>query len=177
MLAAISEELPGLKVPPGAKHVEMSFHIEHTPDGGYSIHSSDPNAPIIQTANQEELESQFLAKVLGFAGNSLAPQMVKKLAAQVGSAKVRVVVNRSVSFQMNSEGKGVTFATPKSASPQSAATPTPQLADASTSLDPLTGTIGNNPITPEPSNLGKIFGLLVMLLILAGMMYLFLHRR
>jgi len=177
MLSLISEEFPGLKVPPGAKHTEMSFHIEHNPGGGYSIHSSDPNTPVIQTENHQELESRFLEKVLGFADSGLAPELVKKLAAQVGSANVKVVVNRSVSFQTNSEGKGITFGTPKSASFQSAATQTPQLTDASASPNQLTGAITNNPITPEPSNAGKVFGLLITLLILAGMMYLYLHNR
>ena len=177
MLAVISDEFPGLKVPPGAKHTEMSFHIEHNPGGGYSIHSSDPNTPAIQAANQGELESQFLEKVLGFAGNTLAPEMMKKLAAQVGSANVKVVVNRSVSFQTTSDGKGITFGTPKSASFQGAATQTPQLFDASASPNQLAGTIANNPITPEPSNAGKIFGLLITLVILASMMYLYLHSR
>src|SRR5215469_9725304 len=51
ILAVISDELPAFKVPPGAKHVDMSFHIEQNPCGGYSIHSSDPNTPVLQTAN------------------------------------------------------------------------------------------------------------------------------
>jgi len=177
MLDVISDEFPGLKVPSGAKHTEMSFHIEHNPGGGYSIHSSDPNRPVIETANHKELESQFLEKVLGFAGNNLSPEMVKKLLAQVGSANVKVVVNRSVSFQTNSDVKGITFGTPKGASFQSAATHTPQLTGASASSDQLIGTIGNNPITPEPSNAGKVFGLLITLLILASMLYLYLHSR
>ena len=176
ILAAISEELQGFNVPPGAKHVETSFHIEHNPGGGYSIHSSDPNTPVIQTASQEELESQFLEKVFGFAGKTLAPEMMKKLAAQVGSANVKVVVNRSVTFQTNSDGKAITFGTPKGAPLQGAATQTPQLTDAA-SPNQLAGAISNNPITPEPSNAGKIFGILIMLLILAGMMYLLLHGR
>jgi hypothetical protein len=177
MLAVISDEFPSLKVPPGAKHTEMSFHIEHNPGGGYSIHSSDPNTPVIQTASQEELESRFLEKVLGFTGKYLAPEMVKALAAQAGSGNVKVVVNRSVSFQTNSDGKGITFLTAKGASSQGAVTQSPQLIDASASPNQLSGTIANNPITPEPSNAGKIFGLLIMLLILAGMMYLYLHSR
>jgi hypothetical protein len=177
MLAVISEEFLGSKVPPGAKHTEMSFHIEHNPGGGYSIHSSDPNTPVIQTANHQELESRFLEKVLGFADSGLAPELVKKLAAQVGSADVKVVVNRSVSFQTNSDGKGITFATPKSASLPSAPTQTQQLTAASASPNQLTGTIANNPITPEPSNAGKVFGLLLLSAILAAVIYLFLHGR
>jgi hypothetical protein len=177
ILAVISDEFPALKVPAGAKHVEMSFHIEHNPGGGYSIHSSDPNTPVLQTANQEELESHFIEKIFNFAGKSLAPEMVKKLAAQVGSANVKVVVNRSVTFQTNSVGNRLTFGTPKGPSLQAGTTQTPQLTDASASPDQLTGTISNNPITPEPSNAGKIFGLLITLLILAGVMYLFLHTR
>jgi hypothetical protein len=177
MLAVLSDEFLGSKVLPGAKHTEMSFHIEHSPGGGYSIHSSDPNTPVIQTASQEELESQFLEKILGFAGKNLAPEMVKKLAAQVGSANVKVVVNRSVSFQTNSVGKGITFGAPKSGSLQSATMQTPQFTDASASPDQLAGIIGNNPITPEPSNAGKVFGLLITLLILASMVYLYLHSR
>jgi hypothetical protein len=157
--------------------MEMSFHIEHTPDGGYAIHSSDPNTPAIQTANQKELESQFLEKVLGLTGNNLAPEMMKKLAAQVGSANVKVVVNRSFSFQMNSDGKDVTFGTPKGAPLQSATMQTPQLSDTAAIPDQLGGTIANSPITPEPSDAGKIFGVLLLSAILAAVVYLFLHGR
>jgi len=177
MLAVISAEFPGLNVPAGAKHVEMSFHIEHNPGGGYSIHSSDPSRPVLQPENQKELESQFLENVLGFTSKYLTPGMAKAMAAQVGSTDLKVVVNRSVSFRMNSDGKDVTFGTPKSAPRPSATTQTPQLTDTSAGPDQLAGTIANNPITPEPSNAGRIFGILIMLLILAGMLYLYLHSR
>jgi hypothetical protein len=176
ILAVIANELPAFKLPRGAKQVEMSVNIDDNPGGGYSIHSSDPNTPGVQTASQEELETHFLEKVLGFAGKNLAPEMVKKLAAQVGSANVKVVVNRKVSFQMNSDGNRLTFGTPKGGTVQSATMPTPQLADAA-NPNQLAGTIADNPITPEPSNAGKIFGVLIMLLILAGMLYFYLHSR
>src|SRR5215471_15552602 len=111
MLDVISDEFPGLKVPSGAKHTEMSFHIEHNPGGGYSIHSSDPNRPVIETANHKELESQFLEKVLGFAGNNLSPEMVKKLfgTGRVGQRQSGGESKRLISDELRREGHHVRY--------------------------------------------------------------------
>lgn len=174
ILSALSAEFPALKLPLDGKKLQMSFHVEHTPGGGFSIHSSDPAAAVIQTGDQKEFESRFLEKFIGFAGAHLMPEAAKALAAQVGSSEVTIVVNGKSTFHLNS-GKGTNFATVTNPVP-STSTGVPKLVDGNASLARFGGTIGNNPITPEPSNAGKIFGVILVLILAALMYFFFLHR-
>jgi hypothetical protein len=178
ILQALSAEFPSLQLPPEGKHLEMSFHVEHQPGGGFSIHSSDPNAAVIHAADKKEFESKFLEKFLNFAGNHLAPEFSKALAAQVGSANIKIVVNKRTSFRVNSSPKGITFGAPHPAAlTQNAATEGPKLSGSAADLAQLGGTIDSRPITPEPSNAGKVFGFLLLMLVVGGLIYLFfLHR-
>ena len=94
------------------------------------------------------------------------PELSRALAAQVGSANIKVVVDRKTSFRVNSSPEGITFGNPK----------IPKLVEAPASFE-IGETIGNNAITPEPSNTGKVFRLILILLILFGLTYVFLHYR
>lgn len=172
ILITLSAEFPDVKLPAGGKNVETSFHVEHTPAGGFSIYSSDPKAAVIETADAKEFEIRFMEKFAGLAGRHLSPQMLKVLVAKAGSANVKVVINGKTSFQTN-------FNTPESSAPmQRASTEVPKLIDGSASLPQFGGTLGNNPITPEPSNAGKVFGIILAVLALAGLMYFFfLHSK
>jgi hypothetical protein len=177
ILNALSAEFPGLKLPAQGKHLEMSFHVEHTPGGGFSIHSTDPNATVIATADRKEFESQFLEKFLGFAGKHLMPELSQALAAQVGSANINVVVDRKTSFRMNSSPQGLSFGGPRTQlSVGGTPTEIPKLTEAPANFE-IGGTIGNDAIEPESSNAGKVFGFILVLLTLFALTYLFLHYR
>ena len=171
ILKALSTEFPGLKLPAEGKHLEMSFHVEHTPGGGFTIHSADPNTAAIETIDPNDFESKFLEKFLGFAGKHLMPELSKALAAQVGSANIKVVVNGKTTLRVNSNSQGMAFGGPKNTAAQ-----IPELTD-STDLGNFSGTIGNTPITPESSNMGKVFGFLLLVLLVGSLMYVFFHFR
>lgn len=181
ILTTLSAEFPGLKLPLQGKTVAMSFHVESTPTGGFSIHSSDPNAPVINTTDPKEFQSRFLEKFLGFAGNRPMPELSKALTAQAGSTEIKVVVNGKTAFQTKSDLDEMTIGTGNAFSPTGASSTSnanaTKLIDGNASLAPLDGTIANQPITPEPSNAGKIFGFLLLVLIVAVVTYLFLHSR
>jgi len=176
ILQALSSEFPGLKLPAEGKPIETSFHGERRPGGGFSIHSADPNAPVLETADQQEFESKFLEKFLGFAGKHLMPELSHAIAAQVGSGNVKVVVNGKTSLRVRSGPQGITFGPQTSSAAQSESTEMPKLID--TSAGPsIGGTISNNPITPESSNAWKVFGFVLLLGIVGGLVYLFFQYR
>jgi hypothetical protein len=161
ILNFLSTEFPGLKLPEQGKNVKMAFHIEHTPGGGFSIHSADPNEPVIQTANHNELESHFLESFLSLAGKALAPELSKALAAQVGSANVKVVVNKRLGFRMNAGPSGISFGAP-----------------AKPALGPSTiqPSVDSTPITPEGENSWKLLAFLLAVVIVCGLIYFLGHR-
>lgn len=175
ILNALAAEFPGLKLPSDGKKLEMAFHVEHRPGGGFSIHSADPNTSVVETTNQKEFENHFLEKFLNFAGKHLAPELSQALAVQVGSATVKVVVNRKTAFTLNTGSQGITFGAPKSASPIQGEIP--RLTSQTESFDNAGELAGNNPIEPEPSNTGRVFGFSLVLLILCGLIYFFFHYR
>jgi len=168
-LDVLSTEFPGFKSPSDGKTREMSFHIEHKPGGGFSIHSADPSIDVIHTGDEHELQSQFLEKVLGFWARHLTPEMSKALAAQVGSANIKVVLNGKTTFRINSGPHGIKVGDSGDASLQNGPT------TASPMLTSDGGTIDGKPIVPEPSNAGKILGVLILLLVLGFVLYFF-HR-
>jgi hypothetical protein len=180
ILTSLSTQFPGLKLPPEGKHIEMAFHIEHKPEGGFAIHSSDPNTPIIEAGSQQETESRFLEKFLGFAGKHLMPELAQALAAQGNTGDIKVVINRTAGFTVNSHtlNLGSLKSSQLPTSNQAGTTtlngaPETQTAD----LGTIGGTLENAPITPEPSNFGKVFRLVIALLIVGALLYFFLRYR
>lgn len=171
-MALLAAELPGLRPQADGKAREISFHIEHKPEGGFAIHSTDPNTGVMHAADEHELQTEFLEKVLGFAATHLIPEASKALAAQMGSANVKVVVNRKTAFRLNSNPQGISFDASAGASLQSGSSETPQLSSPAS----VGGTIDAKPITPESSNAGKVFGLLLLLIVGLGAIYLLIHR-
>lgn len=174
ILNALSTEFPSLKVPAEGKHVEMAFHVEHTPGGGFSIHPADPNAPVIQTANQQEFESRFLEKFLNFAGKHLMPELSQALAAQVGSTDVKVVVNKTT-FRINSGPRGITLGTPPAPTLDSLPGAALKSPENTPDITALYGTIDNKPIIPETSNAWKVFAVFLVVLTLGALMYFFVR--
>jgi hypothetical protein len=174
-LDALSSEFPDLKAAAEGKRLELAFHVERTPQGGFAIHSADPNVPIVHAATHDDLQSQVLEKLLNFAGKHVVPELSQVLAAQAGSANPKVVVNRKTTFQMKSGPQGITFGDTQAPSTSTASAGKfgqAALADAS-----LTSTIDNKPITPESSSNWKMFGLFLLLLTLTVVMYFFLRLR
>ena len=171
VFGALAAEFPQLRPSADGKTRDLQFHIEHTPDGETSIRSADPNTPVISGSGHNDVENYLLEKVLNFAGKRLTPELSKALAAQVGSAKIKVVINGKTSFDLNSGSQGLYLGTPPT--PQTSTTEPPSVFRSDSSSQMIDGTIGNTPITPESSNAGKVFGLLLLFLILGCVVYFF----
>jgi hypothetical protein len=180
IFAAVSAEFPGLKLPPDGTQRRLAFHIEHTPGGGFSIHSADPSAEVIHATDENELHNHFVEKFLAFAGQHIAPELAQALFAQ--GADIKVVVNGKTAINFN-PGSEQQLNTPNAVAPaltsQNTGTEFANLdgarftgGDLSNRLD----TIDNSPITPEPSNLSKVFRLVPVLLLIAFLIYFFLRR-
>jgi len=158
---ALAAEFPGLKLPLENKEVNFAFHIEHKPGGGFILQSTDGKELPITGSTHAEIENHFAEKVLGALGKHIMPELSQALAGQLGSADVKVVVNRKVVFST---------IPPKlsSGDANSMQVENPNLSNA---LNPT-----NSPITPEPSNIWPMVRFLLAALILVGLMYFFRHR-
>ena len=170
ILNSISTEFPALKAAAEGKKLEMAFHVERTPQGGFEIHSADPNSPVIHAPSENDLESHLLEKFLNFAGKHMLSELPQALAAQAGSANVKVIVNKKTAFRVNAGSKGITFGASK----------TPELTDEAQFAQPNAtslGTIDGHAITPESSSAWKVFGLALLALILGALMYFFFRFR
>ena len=155
ILASLSAEFPNLKLPPEGNHVQMSFHVERTPAGGFEIHSADPNAGVIHADSQQDFESKFLNKFVNFAGQHMMAELAKGVAAQGSIGNVTVTVNRRTTFRAKS-GPAAAPALDAAAQPGT----NPDLGASLTS---------SQPITPESSSLRFFLlalGCLALLIIL-----------
>lgn len=183
--AGLVAEFPGLKLPVENQELRFAFHIERTPTGGFSIHSADPNAQSIEGATHEEIESRFAEKLIAFVEKHFMPELSQALAAQGNSGDIKVFVNRKVGLTVNagsnrlSLGLGRDFPPARSTQPDNVKVEDAKLEDPKTTDAHFgsAGTIPNSPITPETSSSWTIFRFLLTLLIIAALMYFFLHRR
>ena len=156
ILATLGEALPGFKLPKENEGSKFSFHIEHKPEGGFILRSSNPNEPSIEGATHEEIESAFAAKFIGVAGRAFIPLLSKAFDSANVTGDIQVVVNRKGSFTMNSK-------TVQSFGKMPSTTPAPILPSGS-------------PIVPEKNNILGTIRFVLALLAAAGLVYLFLHR-
>jgi len=172
--AGVASVFPGLKLPLENKELKFDFHIEHTPGGGLAIHSGHADTqPIAGT--HDEIESRFAEKLFNFAGKHLPPELQAALASQGISGDVKVFVNRKTNFtiktgtQSPSGSQRLTSSTP----PEN-----PDLESTKSGmLDASSLAISNSPITPERSSSWTFTRFLLTLLVLAALMYFFLHHR
>jgi hypothetical protein len=181
---ALAAEFPGLKLPLENRELKYAFHIELKPGGGFAIHSADPDAKPIQGATHEEIENHFAEKLLGFVGKHFMPELSQALAAQGNSGDIKVFVNRKTGVTVHAGSQelslGTTQGPPTEGSIQLDDTKIEdlKLVDAkTTSPDFSNAAIANSPITPETSSSWGIFRFLLALLIIAALMYFFLHHR
>ncbi len=155
MSSALSSEFPGMKFPTH-KHVGMSFHIEHKPGGGFSIHSADPNTPVMEVADLKQFEAEFLNKVGLAANNPLIQTLAKGFFEQAGDGNMDVFIDKNTTFR--------TKTTTAFSAPSSSAAPS------------LAGMLGNTPITPESTNLWKIVSVILLAIVATLVYFLLLHR-
>jgi len=93
---ALATEFPQLKLPLEQKQLTASFHLERKPDGGFLIHSSDPNTAPTDAASHE-IENKFAEKLIAFAGKHLmSPELSEALEGQMASGDIKVFMTRKV---------------------------------------------------------------------------------
>lgn len=185
--ASLSTQFPGLKLPADNQSAQFSFHIEHRPGGGFAIHSSDPNAKPIEVLTHNDMESRFAEKIIGLVGQHLTPELTQALAAQGKTGEIKVVVNRSTGFSVNTSSHKFSLGLARNqASPTavpgatSGTTAVVQAANANPN-DVVSGspggTISSNPIIPETRSSSAMFRLLLLLVLAAvAMAYFFSHH-
>lgn len=182
IFAALATEFPELKLPTDGTQRQFAFHVERKPDGGFEIHSSDPSTGVVHAATEHDLQSRVLEKVLNIAGQRLMPELAKTIAANGLAGDVKVVVNTKTAVTLNNGSRGLKFAlTNNSAQSSTPANPTapPQgTASLSTStFSDVNSALNAAPITPEPSNFGRVLRVILAAAVLAALIYFFaLHR-
>jgi len=158
--AALGTEFPGLKLPLENKEVNFAFHVEHAPDGGFILQSTDgKDLPIIGSTHAE-IQSKFAEKLLGALGKDLMPEFSKALAA-ADSGDVKVVVKRNVRFSLTSHK-------PDSDSAGLMQGDKPEAASLLSA--------GNSPLMPEANKLWPMVRLLLVALMIAAIFYFLRHR-
>ena len=184
--AGLVAEFPGLKLPVENQELKFAFHIERTPTGGFSIHSADPNAQSIEGATHEEIESHFAEKLIAFVGKHFMPELSQALAAQGNSGDIKVLVNRKMGVTVNAGSNNLTLGLGRDLAPAGSIQPDDVKVEDRKRVDSKTtdtyfgsagDTITNSPITPETSSSWTIFRFLLTLLIIAALMYFFVHHR
>jgi hypothetical protein len=183
ILAGLSGQFPGLKLPPENQDLRFAFHIERKPQGGFVIHSSDPNAEPIEVLTHNDMESRFAEKIIGFVGKHLTPELSQALAAQGNSGDIQVVVNQKTGVTVNAGSHTLSLGLARNLAAPTSISNTTTIIEAANAkpTDGISGTpggrISNTPIVPEASSSGRIFGFLLMVLIAGALAYFFLHYR
>ncbi|HKS75506.1 MAG TPA: hypothetical protein VJQ82_20015 [Terriglobales bacterium] len=152
--AALANEFPSLKLPLEKNEVNFAFHIEHKPDGGLILQSTDGKELPIVGSTHAEIESKLAERVLGVLGKEIAPELSQALAGKLGSGDVKVVVKRNVTFRSS-------FSKPSSEDP---------------STKPNLLSTSDSPILPEPSRTWPIVRFLFAALIVTAILYFLSHR-
>lgn len=166
ILAALSAELPELKLSPNGKHLDISVQVS-TPNGGFSI-SNNPDAD--GNTPNPNAQGSALEKLLGFSVLHLTPELTKQLAAKAGTGSFRVLINQNEWVRLNSAPNGLTSRAPTNSALSNAASDIPK-------LDAGAGVIDGQPITPEPSNLSRVLKIIIWVMIIATFAYLYFLNR
>jgi hypothetical protein len=183
VLAGLGAQFPGLKLPFENQDLQYAFHIERKPEGGFVIHSSDPNAEPIEVLTHNDMESRFAEKIIGFVGKHLTPELSQALAAQGNSGDIKVFVNRKAGVTVNAGSHNLSLGLARDLTGPTSISNTTTIIEAANAKPTdgisgrLGGTISNTPIEPEGSRSGKVFRILLLVLLAAALVYFFLHYR
>ena len=178
--ADLGSQFPSLKPLFDSKQVKLSYHIDPKPGGGYIVHHGDPNSSDLSSSDpahqpiegstREHVESLIESKLFSALMERLPPEAHQQIADKLNSGGLDVTVNRRVSFATKIGGQ-------PDLSDEKPLTLDPNPGTATEVLPPATGAINQSPITYEKNKSGGIFRFLLALLVLAALMYFYLHRR
>jgi len=179
ILAGQSAQFPGLKLPVENEDLQFAFHIERKPEGGFVIHSSDPNAEPIEVLTHNDMESHFAEKIIGFVGKHLTPELSQALAVHGNSGDIKVFVNRKTGVTVNAGSHTLSLGLARNLTAPTSMSKTTTIIEAANAKprDGSSGGMINTPIVPEASSSGKVFRFLLLVLVAAALVYFFLHYR
>ena len=159
------------------KQVKFDVHLERKPGGGFAVHSDQSTTPGASPAEHEKLD-HFAERMLNFVARNV-PQVADSLEAIADASTVEVFTSETVTTTDAGTGLGAAKA-------QLPTQPTQfqEFAGVNDDFNAMKAgkaksdypVIANTPITPEASSLKTFFRLLLAALIVAGMVYLYLHR-
>ena len=178
ILAGLSADFPGLKLPPQSSEMKFSFHVERQPNGSFDIHSSDPDSAPISANSHDQVESHFVEKLIAFVGKHMLPEASEALRTQLASGDIKVFINQSSGFTVSASSQSVASITPTLASFSdstsapiiSNSAPNATFADADYPID-------SSPITPGGGSSAKTLLFLLAILALLAFAYFFFHYR
>lgn len=181
LVNSLGERFPALKQKLQEQHlqskqVKFDVHIEHRPDGGFAVHSDQSTTPGASPVEHEKLD-HFAERMLNFVARNV-PQVADTLDAIAESSEVQVITTETVATRDSGTARGGKALLPTE-SMQASEFPVDSIEAGTTRLGKANSNypvISNAPITPEASTLKTFFRLLLAALILAGMVYLYLHR-
>ena len=159
--SVMAQEFPSLKLPLQNNAVQFAFHVEHKPEGGFVLQSTDGKELPVVGGTHAELENKFAERILGVLGKGLMPELTQALAAQAGGGDVKVVVNRKTVF-------------PTGSTAVSSSGVGPSLTDTGQAANLLNAT--NAPIMPEPNKLWPFVRFILTALIFAAIIYFVRYR-
>lgn len=169
--AALAAEFPGLNLSSGKKEVKFDFHIEAKPGGGFTLHSGDGSTAPIEGATHDEIAHPLAEKLANVVGKYFLPkELSEALAQQAQGGEVHVSVNRNFSFPTSAGFDKAGFNNTQGL--QTSGTIQPQGADSTGFLNAGDGA----PITEEASKSWPVIRFFLTLLVIAALMYFWLHR-
>lgn len=174
VLAGLGADFPGLKLPLHSE-ARFSFHVEKQPDGSFDIHSSESNSDPLNAGTHDEVENHFAEKLVSFIGKHMLEGAPEALRAQLASGDIKVFVNKASGFTVTTSHHSDLAASQSNLSSNATSVSSSSSPDATygNSLTP----IDSSPITPVSEGSGKFLRILLVLAILAGVIFLLLHRR
>ena len=183
VLAGLKADFPGLNLP-AASEMNFSFHLEKNAQGGFDIHSSEPGTAPLTVASHDEVESHVAEKLITMFGKHLMGNLPEDIRTQLASGNVKVFVSKTSGVTVRTSAHGTassgsvitdgTFATGTPNSLMGTASP------AATNRSPVFSgptPIDSSPITPGNDSGGKIFRFLLAALIVAAVLFFWLHYR
>jgi hypothetical protein len=175
LVAALGETFPGLRLPPAGKQVQVEFHIGRKQGGGFTVRSDEPGTPAVNQVTHEKID-HYAEELLDFVDKHF-PHLSETIEARVTS-ELQVMANQQTAFTRNAGGNTATSNFPPTRYPTNNVRTNNGTFDPSTIESPAlkVTTIANTPITPEASNFGSVLRFVITLLIIAAIMYFYLHR-
>ena len=178
LAAALAEAFPGMKVPVANRQLKWEVHVERKPGGGFTVHSEEPGAPGIAPAPHEKID-HFAEELLGFVEKHF-PEVSQAMAASAGTGDIKIFTNKGgVTLNAGSHlGTKPILPSGQAIQPNYVNAQDVGFGDAKTANPGFDygDAVINAPITPQTSSSWPFVRFLLALLVIAAMMYFFLHR-